>query len=262
MRCAVIIPAAGSASRYADQGGVRHKLDEDLGGRPVLHRTVELFTMREEVGTIIVAGPADEAGFEEFKSRHGTQLGFHGVKLVQGGAERWQSVKAALAEVPDDCTHIAVHDAARPCASERLLERVFEAAGSHNAVIPGVDVRDTLKRVGGSHATEEDPLDAILGGAGKTNASVREVVETVSRDGLIAVQTPQVFEAGLLRRAYEQSDLSSTDDAGLVERLGERVTVVEGDPLNIKITVPADLLIARATIGAKGSKDRASHKRF
>src|SRR5215471_1099273 len=118
MRIAVIIPAAGASSRYLATGGLRSKLDEDLGGKPVLQRTVELFTKHDDVGQIVVAGPADDASFEEFRQRHGDRLGLHGAKLVKGGVtHRYETVKAALAEVADDCTHIAVHDAARPCGT-------------------------------------------------------------------------------------------------------------------------------------------------
>src|SRR6185436_8811812 len=116
MRIAVIIPAAGVSSRYIETGGLRSKLDEDLGGKPVIQRTVELFTKHDDVGQIIVAGPADPAAFAEFKDRHNDRLGLLGAKLVVGGVtHRYETVRAALAEVPEDCTHIAVHDAARPC---------------------------------------------------------------------------------------------------------------------------------------------------
>ena len=114
----------------------------------------------------------------------------------------------------------------------------------------------------GAVELEADPLDAILGDAGRTNASLREVEETVDRAGLVLAQTPQVFDAALLRRAYAQDDLSSTDDASLVARLGEPVVVVEGDRRNIKITVPEDVELARAVLGASGPSRRPAHKRF
>lgn len=262
MRLAVIIPAAGASSRYAASGGVRSKIDEDLGGRPVLHRTVELFTNHDAVFTIIVAGPAEAYG--EFILRHGDKLGLLGVKVCKGGAtHRWETVRNALALVPDDATHIAVHDAARPCASSELIDRLLAAAEKHAAVIPGVDVPDTIKRVSPSEARQKeiDPLDAILSGGGD-RTKVRLVEETVSRERLVLVQTPQVFSAKLLRRAYEQSDLTSTDDASLVERLGEPVAVIEGDPRNIKITRPSDLELARRILGLKGPEGRPVHKRF
>ncbi|MFN0130969.1 MAG: 2-C-methyl-D-erythritol 4-phosphate cytidylyltransferase [Phycisphaerales bacterium] len=266
MNLAVIIPAAGQSVRYAE--GLefpRSKLDEDLGGRPVLHRTVELFANRDEVRTIIVAGPADPGAAAEFRARHADKLGMLGVRLCTGGkTHRYETVGAALALVPADATHIAVHDAARPCVPAELLDRVIEAAGKHAAVIPAIDASDTLKRVAEAEVVDEDvdPLDRILGGAGKANTRLRRVETTLDRVRLVAVQTPQVFAADLLRRAYSQEDLASTDDAQLVERLGEAVVVVEGDPRNLKITRPIDLSLARAILGVHGPEGRATHKRF
>jgi 2-C-methyl-D-erythritol 4-phosphate cytidylyltransferase len=265
MKLAVIIAAAGASRRYVEgQDFPRSKLDEDLGGRPVLHRTVELFVNHDQVSVVVVAGPADAGEFEQFKLRHGDKLALLGVRLCRGGAEqRYQSVQNALAELPEDCTHIAVHDAARPCASPELLDRLFDAVQKHGAVVPAVEVTDTLKRVVETEeAREEDPLDRILGNAPGGSVKVRRVGETVDRRGLMAVQTPQVFEAGLLRRAYGQADLTSTDDSQLVERLGEAVVVIAGEPGNIKITRPGDLGIARSVLGLRGPEGRAVHKRF
>src|SRR5262245_6929157 len=113
MNVCVIIPAAGRSSRYESSGGGGDKLAQDLGGRSVLIRTVELFTKREEVKSIIVAGPPDD--FAEFKNKYGPTLGFHGAVVVEGGrSHRWETVRNALAAVPKEATHIAVHDAARP----------------------------------------------------------------------------------------------------------------------------------------------------
>lgn len=264
MRLTVIIPAAGTSSRYAEAGGLRHKLDEDLGDRPVLHRAVELFTKRDEVSSIIVAGPSDDETFDEFTTRHGAKLGFYGVRLCQGGKDhRWQTIKNALEFVEDDATHVAIHDAARPCTPIDLIDRVIEAVQNNAAVIPAVDIADTIKRTEDApDAGDADPLDAILGGGGKAKSSIRRVTEDVPRAGLVAVQTPQVFERELLIRAYAQDDLDSTDDAGLIAKLGEPVHVVAGDPRNIKITVPADLELARAIMRVGPPKERASHKRF
>ncbi len=271
MRIAVIVPAAGFSRRYAEAAGFeapRSKLDEDLGGRPVLHRTVEAFTNYDApdrtLTPIIVAGPHDEQAFAEFKMRHGDKLSILGVQIVRGGrTHRWETVRAALETAPADATHIAVHDAARPCVSSELLDRVFNAAARFPAVVPALDVTDTIKRVSAEAVADEgaDPLAAILG-AQKEGPGLRAVEETLDRTRVVVVQTPQVFEAGLLRRAYAQSDLSSTDDAALVERLGERVVVVEGDGANIKITLPLDLRLARAILGLKGPVDRPTHKRF
>jgi 2-C-methyl-D-erythritol 4-phosphate cytidylyltransferase len=227
MRIGVIIAAAGKSSRF----GAGDKLSQDLGGRPVLLRTVEAFTKRDEVVAIVVAGPPDD--IEGFRSRFGPALGFNGAKIVEGGrTERWESISRAIQALPDDITHIAVHDGARPCIGSDLLGRIFAAAEVAPAVVPGVPVRDTLKRVG----------DATV-----ASTSGRPVIETVSREGLMAVQTPQVFDAALLRRAYATAELAgTTDDASVVERIGEPVLVVEGDSRNIKITTEADLQLVRA----------------
>ena len=276
VRLAVIIPAAGASTRYSNPdaalGVRRHKLDEDIGGRSVLQRSVELFTSlgsllagEAEVGPIIVAGPHDESAMAEFQLRHGDKLALLGATLVRGGAvHRYESVAAALEHVPEDATHIAVHDAARPVIEPALIDRVVRAAQAHGAAVPGVPVADTLKRVGDPvESATDDPLDAILAGSGGgSRAEARAVESTIDRTGLYQIQTPQVFEADLFRRAYAQDDLSSTDDAGLVERLGERVVVVEGDPLNIKITRPRDLEVARAAGGFRAPEGRPSHKRF
>lgn len=266
MYAAVIIPAAGGSRRYAAAGGVRSKLDEDLGGRPVLQRTVELFTKRDEVREIVVVGPHDEAELAEFRDRHGDKLGLLGATLVRGGERfRWESVRAGLDALSDEAEVVAVHDGARPCTPIEVLDRVFEASASHGAVIPVVPAPDTIKRVDDEPASESeaDPLDAILGSAGKS-AAPRAVRETVPRDGLHLVQTPQVFAAGLLRRAFAEGspDGSVTDEAVLVERLGEPVVAVEGDPRNMKLTTPADLVLIRAIAGAQAPSDRPAHKRF
>lgn len=265
MQIGVIIPAAGSSTRYSDAGGLRPKLDEDLGGRPVIQRTVELFTKRPEVSAIVVAGPADDGAFSEFSERHADRFALLGAVLCRGGVKtRTQTVRNALEHIPDDCTHVAVHDGARPAPSEQLLDRVFEAARQHDAVIPGVPVADTLKRVEEltDGAVEEDPLDAILGGAGKVEGAGKVVVDTVDRSDLVGVQTPQVFEAGLMRRAYDEDRPGMTDDAQMVEAVGGRVVVVPGEARNIKITTPDDLAMVRAIMGTKGPKERPAHKRF
>lgn len=250
MHIGVIVAAAGQASRF--QGG--GKLDQDLGGRAVLIRAVEAFTRRPEVTTVLVAVPPDR--LEELTERVGPTLGFLGAKLVAGGVEaRWETVRNAMAHVPDDCTHIAVHDAARPLVSEDLLNRVFEAGSTLAAVAPGVAIRSTIRRVEADAVDAgepDDPIaDAILGASGKQGISARRSVETVPRNDLMAVQTPQLFDADLLRRAYGQDDLSgATDDGQLVERLGEPLHIVDGDPRNIKITTQADLDMVRALFGA------------
>lgn len=251
MHLCVIVCAAGASTRFGS-----NKLDADVHGRPVLQRTVEVFTKHPRVDSIVVAGP--NAEFDEFKLRHGDKLGLMGCTVCKGGVDhRYETVQAALEHVPAEATHVAVHDAARCCVSSGLVDRLLDAIetalddGSvRGAVIPGVAVPDTLKRVSeqASGVLDEDPLDAILGDAGKADLSSRVVEETVARENLVAVQTPQVFAVDLLKRAYGQADLSSTDDASLVERLGEPVHVIEGESRNIKVTTQGDLELVRALI--------------
>ncbi|MHA7814823.1 MAG: IspD/TarI family cytidylyltransferase [Phycisphaerales bacterium] len=269
MRISVIIPAAGASTRYnqgsADAlGSPRSKLDEDLGGKTVLQRSVELFNTRDEVQQVIVAGPHDQEAFAEFKLRHGDRLSLLGASLVRGGeTHRYQTVANALAQVDESCTHVAIHDAARPATDPALIDRVFDTAKSHPAVVPGTPVSDTLKRVEPDaieDAAGADPVASILG-VGTTH-TLHRVASTIDRSDLMQVQTPQVFERELLVRAYAQDDLSSTDDAGLIERLGELVVIVEGDPLNLKLTRSGDLPLLRAIMGVKGPSERPTHKRF
>lgn len=269
MRISVIIPAAGSSTRYnsgADDplGTGRSKLDEDLGGKTVLQRSIELFNTREEVAQVIVAGPHDDDAFADFKLRHADRISLLGATLVQGGKDhRYETVANALRVVDASCTHIAIHDAARPATNAALIDRLFDAAKTHPAVVPGTPVSDTLKRIDPDpldDSSEVDPVASILGVG--TRHSMHRVDSTIDRTNLMQVQTPQVFERELLARAYAQDDLSSTDDAGLVERLGEPVVIVEGDPLNIKLTRAGDLPLVRAIMGVKGPSSRPTHKRF
>ncbi len=263
MNVCVIIPAAGRSARF----GESDKLSQDLGGRPLLIRTVELFSKRDEVSQILVGAQPEE--LEPFRERFAATLGFLGANVYEGGRiERWETVKNALGHVADDITHIAVHDAARPGASKKLLDRIFEAAASLPAVVPGLEVRSTIKRVSAEvdsvgPAEDDGIADAILGDAGRINIETRRVTETVSRDGLMEIQTPQIFERDLLQNAYAQADLSgATDDAMLVERLGEPVFVVRGDVCNLKVTTQQDLKLMRAVLGLKPPEQRPVHKQF
>jgi len=257
----VIIPAAGASERF----GKQDKLSQDVGGRALLLRTVEIFTKRDEVGSILVAAPPDS--IDQFKFKYGDKLAFHGVKVVAGGkTARWETVKNTLESTPMECTHIAVHDAARPAVSEALLDRVFEAAKKFDAVIPVVPISSTIKRLGEEtvEAAEVDPIAArILGETAAPTNTAKTVIETVDRHGLYESQTPEIFKADLLHNAYAQDSLDGvTDDAALVERLGEPVHAVEGDPLNWKVTVPGDLRLVRMILGVRPPKDRPVHKRF
>ncbi len=292
MKIATIIPAAGVGKRFAASpqqpdavSPSKSKIELDLAGRPVFLRSVELFLNRPHVQQIILAVHPDT--IDQFRLRWGDKLAFHSVQIVPGGrAERWETVMLALQAVDRACTHVAIHDAARPLASANLIDRVFAAAQQHPAVVPGIPVGSTLKQVEppceppADHA-HSDPLAAILGPDPATRAQVQRVVRTIDRSNLVEAQTPQVFEVGLLRQAYEQlaaastaaaakrdlsepspQDLRSvTDDASLVEALGEPVYVVEGETTNLKITRPQDLPLATAILEMRKAQSAAATAR-
>jgi 2-C-methyl-D-erythritol 4-phosphate cytidylyltransferase len=152
-----------------------------------------------------------------------------GLEVVDGGAERADSVAAGLERVKPTADFVCVHDAVRPCLVDEWITKVFQAAQRTGAAIFAIPVTATLKRVGPQHVIQE----------------------TVAREGLWEAQTPQVFRRELLRQAYAQrGDLAATDDAQLVERLGHPVTVVPGSVLNIKITSKEDLRLAEQALKA------------
>jgi 2-C-methyl-D-erythritol 4-phosphate cytidylyltransferase len=256
-RFSVILPAAGRSRRFGDTAGKSSKLEVELAGKPVLLHAVDLFARRGDVCQIIVAVDPDQ--IDAFKFRWSDKLGFMGVKIVAGGrTERWETVLNALQAVDEQASHVAVHDAARPVTPSQVIDRVFEAAAAFDAVIPATPVNATLKRAAAEQAPideEPDPLDAVLGDAGKTAVEAWPIEKTLPRDHLWLAQTPQAFKRDLLERAYaplrDKPELGRgvTDDASLVEALGEPVHIVPGDDLNVKITRPADLRFAEAVLG-------------
>jgi 2-C-methyl-D-erythritol 4-phosphate cytidylyltransferase len=210
-----VVVAAGAGRRY----GSRPKQYEQLGGERVLDRS--LATARAAADhVVVVLAPGEAAEGDALVESGAADV------AVTGGAERADSVRAALAVIDDDAAVIVVHDAARPLASAELHLAVVAAvhAGA-DAAIPGVPVSDTVKRV------------APAGGGREI------VVETLDRSELVAVQTPQAFRADLLRRAHAEG-ADATDDAGLVEAIGGAVVVVPGEVTNLKITGPYDLALA------------------
>lgn len=222
---AVILPAAGRSTRFA--ANQRKKPFVELKGRAVWLRTVEHFVNREDVvQTLVVVGPDD---LEWFKEKFRPNLAFMNVEIVTGGAERADSVQNALARVRPEAEFVAVHDAARPLLAKQWIDRVFAAAETSGAAILGVRVTSTLKRV----------------------AQDGTIEETVSREGLWEAQTPQVFRRQLLLDAYAQrGTLNATDEARLVEQFGHKVSVVEGSPMNLKITTGEDFKMAEALLDA------------
>lgn len=253
MNTTVILPAAGLGSRFAlGDRASSSKIEFELAHKPVFLRTIALFHSRPDVGQIILA--VNPRQLDDFKFRWEDQLAFLGVKLIAGGeAERWQTVQLALEHVSEQATHVAVHDAARPCASHKMIDRVFEAACRLSAIAPGLPMSDTLKQAKpiNNDIQPTDPLDAIFGEPIESTPT-HTITQTVPRDGLFRVQTPQAFERRLITDAYAAltPDIATglTDDASVAEQAGHKVHIVEGDPLNIKLTHPADAELLEAVI--------------
>ncbi|MEX0717447.1 MAG: 2-C-methyl-D-erythritol 4-phosphate cytidylyltransferase [Planctomycetaceae bacterium] len=221
---AVILAAAGRSSRFRRQQ--RKKPFVDLKGRAVWLRAAEAFVNRDDVAqTIVAVSPED---VEWFREKYQANLAFMNVEIVEGGAERSDTVRNALARVKGDVEFVAVHDAARPLIVAEWVERVFQAAEKTGAAILGIPCTSTLKRV----------------------AADGSIVETVDRSQLWQAQTPQVFRRTLLLEAYAQAGGEpATDEAQLVERIGHPITVVEGSPMNFKITTDADFRMAEGVVG-------------
>ncbi len=209
-----ILVAAGRGERL----GLEHpKAFAKLGKDPLLAEPLRRLEDSEWIDGIVVVAPPE---WEEPAILLAEELGCgKAVACVAGGATRTDSVRAGLAEVPADALVILVHDAARPLVTDEVIERVLAPLSEGwDGVVPGLPVSDTLKRVGRDGAVDE----------------------TVSRDSLYAVQTPQAFVADVFRRAVA-AGAGATDCAGLVEAAGGRVKVVEGDPRLLKVTTTDDL---------------------
>jgi 2-C-methyl-D-erythritol 4-phosphate cytidylyltransferase len=219
---AVILPAAGASRRFHDKA--YKKPFAPLGGRAVWLHSAEKFLNRKDVKQVIVV-IADEDR-EEFTRKFGANIAIMGVEICQGGKERTDSVMNALALVKPDIEFVAVHDAARPCLAEKWIDAVFAAAEKDGAAILALPVPGTLKQVAGT-----------------------QIETTIDRRNLWEAQTPQVFRRDVLTKAYAaRAGKAATDDAGLVESLGVKVTVVEGSPLNLKITTRDDLKLAEQVL--------------
>jgi 2-C-methyl-D-erythritol 4-phosphate cytidylyltransferase len=209
-----ILVAAGRGERL---GTDQPKAFAKLGELPLLAEPLRRLDESEWIDAVVLVAPA---GWEEPAILLAEELGCSKVHAcVAGGATRADSVRAGVAEVADDAAVVLVHDAARPLLPDEVVERVIAPLSEGwDGVVPGLAVADTLKRVGAD------------GG----------VAETVARDGLWAVQTPQAFPADTLRRAVAGGG-EATDCAGLVEAHGGRIKVVPGDPRLLKVTTPDDL---------------------
>jgi 2-C-methyl-D-erythritol 4-phosphate cytidylyltransferase len=224
---AAIVPAAGRGERLGPGAPKALRL---LGGVPLLVHAVRNLAAARLVDLVVVAAPPDQVtAVRALLADHHTGATLH---VVPGGPTRPESVRAALAALPDAVGVVLVHDAARPLAPVELIDAVASAvrAGA-DAVVPGLPVTDTVKRVDGDVVTE-----------------------TVDRSALRSVQTPQGFRRTVLEEAHlALSDGGVTDDAGLVERAGYSVIVVPGAEEAFKVTRPLDLVLAEAVLARRRS---------
>ena len=221
MRASAIIVAAGSGSRL---GSETPKAFIQVGAQSLLHYSLRTIAQLPAIFEAVVTVPAGmESAARAEAKRAGLEIP---LKITPGGIERQDSVRIALALTSAESEWVIIHDAARPFATPAMFDESLRAASLHGAAIIAIPVADTLKRV-------------------KSGA----IVATVPRAGLFQAQTPQAFRRDLLKQAHRialERKLAATDDADLVERLGARVQIVDGSPLNLKITTPADLQIAQA----------------
>lgn len=223
--CSALVVAAGNSSRM---GGV-NKLLEELDGVPVLVRTLQALQAAGRVDEIVVA--TRETDIMTISQLCRTYEITKATKVVRGGASRTQSALLAALEANSQAALLAVHDGARPLATPALIDAVIEKAAHCAAAVPAIPVKDTIKV-----------------------AREGTVERTLDRATLVAVQTPQVFEASLLKAALQSAldqGAEITDDCSAVERLGKVVYLTEGSEENIKITTPADFVLAKAILDAR-----------
>lgn len=212
----IIIVAGGKGLRM---GGGIPKQFLPIAGKPILMHTIERFRKFDSALRIILVLPQeDQEYWKQLCKEHRFEAPYI---LADGGQTRFHSVRNGLAMIPDNTVGVVgVHDGVRPFVSIDTIRRCFEAAKHHAAAIPVIPVVETLRSLGG---------------------------KTVSRDDYKLVQTPQTFSIPLLKRAYRQDyQKTFTDDASVVEKLGEMIVLVESNRENIKITTPFDLLVAEA----------------
>ena len=224
---AAILPAAGMGTRM---GGETPKQFLELDGSPILLHTLRRLASCPAITDIILATRADEVA--RLEDRLGREQFRQPIRVVKGGATRQESVARALERVPDNTELVVVHDAVRPFVTVEQICRVIEEARKCGAAILGVPAMDTVKEVKRASLPEDVAL----------------ITATIPRERIVLAQTPQVFRTALLKEAFAKAladQVSASDEAGLVERLGHDVHVVHGAERNIKITKPADMELAR-----------------
>jgi 2-C-methyl-D-erythritol 4-phosphate cytidylyltransferase len=240
MSVIAIIPAAGMGTRMASaRQSKTSKQFFEIGGVPILVRTLRHFADCEEIDQIVIALRQSEIG--PFQSRLTKEPFVAKVTLVEGGENRQESVYNALKAVtadPDDI--ILVHDAVRPFIETQIIHNVIASARKHGAAIAGLPAVDTVKLV------ERTSEGAIIS-------------STVPRERVVMAQTPQGFRYEIIRKAFDDAAVhgfTGTDEASLAERTGAEVAVVMGSPRNIKITTPADMEIAELYVISHPQQDR------
>ncbi len=217
---AIILAAAGKSTRFREP--FSKKVFTLASGKPVWQHSAQLFAEHPRVAQIIMAiSPEDK---ELVQEKYSGNLSMLGVEIVLGGDERYHSIRNALERVRSDIKLIGVHDAARPCLTKQSFDAVIAAADRTGAAILASPIRGTVKR-----CNNQD-----------------QISETVPRDGLWEAQTPQLFQANILKTAYAKMRGKPTDDSQVVEQSGVPVVCVEGPETNIKITTKEDLKIAEA----------------
>ena len=218
-----IVAAAGEGSRLGDGP----KAFIPLGGSPMLAHSLVAFAKSSVEGIVVVvpAGLEDDA-----RAAAAAAVPSARVEVVSGGSTRQASVRNGLAALPTGADRVVVHDAARPLVTVAMIEAALAALGGAPGAVVAVGERDTLKRADGDR-----------------------VAETVPRSGLFRAQTPQAFRTDVLRAAHDRAaeeGFEATDDAMLLERIGERVAIVPGDERNVKVTTRDDLALAEALLAA------------
>ena len=225
MKTIVLIPSAGSGSRM---GAKAKKPYLSLGNKPILAHTLLAFEQCSLINEVVLIVAEDEIDYcktsivEPFKIRKVN-------KIIAGGPKRQDSVWEGLKTLNDDCELVMIHDGVRPFVSQEILKKSVHETANSGATVVAVPVKDTIKIV----------------------SKKAEVLETIDRSRIWAVQTPQTFTRDVLKRAYEKAyndRFYGTDDASLVERLGVKVKIIPGSYDNMKITTPGDLTLGEAIL--------------
>ena len=227
----LIIMAGGSGTRM---GSAIPKQFLKLAGKAILQLSIEKFIEAEPGIKVITVLPKEHIDYwKEYCLSHNFN---YPQKIVAGGFTRFHSVRNGLEKVPDGAL-VAVHDGVRPLVSPSLIRASFAKAAELKAVIPITPCTDTMKAVAKKQSPDGSTYFETLYGV------------TLDRSIMFGAQTPQIFHSELLKEAYNQAfDTAFTDDASVVEKAGARISYIEGERLNIKITTPEDMLIARAVM--------------